>query len=64
MSKNEYRVEDLIESLRICAGEGDGEGCENCCFCGSGMECCNGNKLLMAAADMLEELWKEIQSKW
>lgn len=61
MSKNEYAVKDVIESLRICAGEGDG--CEGCCFQGSGGECFNGNKLLMAAAEMLEEFWKEAQKK-
>lgn len=61
MSKNEYAVEDVIKSLRICAGEGDG--CEGCYFQGSGGECFNGHILLMAAAEMLEEFWKEAQKK-
>lgn len=62
MSKNQYHVEDVIKSLRICSGEGDG--CEGCHYHDSGVECFNGNKLLIEAADTLEELWKEIQSKW
>ena len=61
MSKNQYHVEDMIKSLRICSGEGDG--CEGCYFHESGVEYFNGNKLLMEAADTLEELWEEIQSK-
>lgn len=63
MSKNEYAVEDVIKSLRICSGEGDGDGCEGCYYQGSGGECSNGKKLLMAAAEMLEEFWKEAQKK-
>ena len=61
MSKNEYAVEDVIESLRICSGEGDG--CEGCHYHDSGVECFNCNKLLIEAADTLEELRNEIQSK-
>lgn len=57
MSNNRNKVEDLVNSLRVCAGDGDG--CEGCYYYESGEECFNGQKLMTEAADVLETLWKQ-----
>lgn len=55
------QMKETIKSLRICAGEGETEGCEGCMF--EGLECFNGKKLLLNAADILEKDYEHFRRK-